>query len=166
MWTAALQPVAGGGIPPTSSAIELTLTFKDGGAFDFATTFDRIRERLRQAIELARESGTMVGEGSHAGTGRGGGALSGVNLSAVHLDELPAYSGPTEGGSPIPPQVVDPGVTLSGESVNGVDEEQIRSQSANPHTSTFEAPSEPPPGYEEVQQQSVTSELESRLMRQ
>ena len=46
MWQALLQPVHGGGIPtPLGGVVELKFTFKDGGAFDFHTHFERIKER-------------------------------------------------------------------------------------------------------------------------
>lgn len=178
VWSAALQPVPGGGIPPVQTVIEMTLTFKDGGAFDFQTYFERIQERLRQVIITARESGAMVGEGSTSGTGRGGGALAGVDLAAVHLDELPAYSAP---GNSVPaysginheaapvPAVASPLVDVSDTTTSATQLHDTASGTANrrgTEDSSFTPPSEPPPGYEEAQQQSVASELESRLMRQ
>ncbi|KAF2749689.1 hypothetical protein M011DRAFT_384300, partial [Sporormia fimetaria CBS 119925] len=77
-WEAVVQPVHGGGIPPQHSQVELVITFKEGGAFDFATTFERLKERLHQAVEVARESGTATNDG------RGP-----VNLDDVNLEDLP-----------------------------------------------------------------------------
>lgn len=74
-----MQPVSNGGLPSVASAIELKLVFKDGGAFDFYTIFERVKERFLQAIESARASGRVV-EGAAMGT--------------VHLEDLPAYEEP------------------------------------------------------------------------
>ena len=73
-----MVPVAGGGIPvaSASSAIELKLVFKDGGAFDFHTTFETVKERAQQAMEAGN--------------------------AEVHLDDLPAYE---DAGAPPPPAV-------------------------------------------------------------
>jgi len=54
----------------------MKLVFKDGGAFDFSTTFEHVRERMQQVIE------------------NGGGA-------AIHLEDLPTY----EDSGPPPPSV-------------------------------------------------------------
>ncbi|KAL2215839.1 hypothetical protein M432DRAFT_624672 [Thermoascus aurantiacus ATCC 26904] len=155
VWTALVQPVAGGGIPPSLPAVQLKMTFKEGGAFDFHSNFERIKERLQQAMEYAQ----MTRSGS-PGT---------VDYSAVHLDELPAYDGPGNASTGLNPSSPEPyivppgpeGVPPSGEgpkphSSSGEDAPEAR----------FETPSEPPPAYEEVQQQSVANELENRLRRE
>ncbi|KAL4808344.1 hypothetical protein BDV18DRAFT_134769 [Aspergillus unguis] len=132
-WNAVVQPVPGGGIPPALIAVHLKVTFKEGGAFDFHSQFERMKERLQQAVEISRESG-------RAGAG-------GVNMSNVDLEELPAYSGPQS---------------------NPTDNSNNTNR-AEPHHSPSEdtaQPQEPPPGYEEVQQQSVANELEERLRRE
>src|SRR2546429_7295410 len=95
-WTALVQPVAGGGIPVTQSAVELKMTFKDGGAYDFHNFFERIKERLQQAVDAVRESG-QLGSG-----GRTGPELAGVNMANVHLEQLPSY-GEANGPSLLPP---------------------------------------------------------------
>jgi hypothetical protein len=76
-----------------------------------------------------------------------------VDLTAIHLDELPAYDAPQHtrdhysGPSEPPPPPVE-------------------SQSAGRRPSEVSPePSEPPPCYEEVQSQSVAHELEERLRR-
>lgn len=74
-----MQPVAGGGIPASLHAAQMKVSFKEGGAFDFHTNFERIKERLRDAVEVSQE-------------GRRG--FRDVNMASVHLDELPAYEGP------------------------------------------------------------------------
>ncbi|KAL4923229.1 uncharacterized protein BDV17DRAFT_285592 [Aspergillus undulatus] len=128
-WNAVVQPVPGGGIPPSLVAVHLKVTFKEGGAFDFHSQFERIKERLQQAVEISRESGRGPGD---------------VNMSGVHLDELPAYSAP-QGGLTV------------------ANENNVRARRSP--SDTGGEPQEPPPGYEEVQQQSVANELEERLRR-
>lgn len=143
VWTALVQPVSGGGIPPSLHAVQLKATFKEGGAFDFQNHFERIKERLQDAMEVSPE------------TTRG---LQNVNLSGVHLEELPAYEGP-------------PGSSTETTSAPGT-QEPDPSSSTSRTTSTSQdspysgpEPVEPPPGYEEVQQQSVAHELEETLRR-
>ncbi|RJE25299.1 hypothetical protein PHISCL_02388 [Aspergillus sclerotialis] len=130
VWTALVQPVSGGGIPASLHAVQLKVSFKEGGAFDFHTNFERIKERLRDAVEISQE-------------GRRG--FRDVNMASVHLDELPAYEGPqgrTASSAPAP---------------EGSDSRQTQDSGQEPNG--------PPPGYEEVQQQSVANELEERLRR-
>lgn len=123
------------------------MTFKEGGAFDFHSNFERIKDRLHQAVEHARESGLMTGNGP-----------AGVDYTNVHLDELPAYEGPSDA----PPY---PGTSHDTEF--GVPPEGASKPppplGEETESSAFEPPTEPPPGYEEVQQQSVANELENRL---
>ncbi|KAJ5138712.1 uncharacterized protein N7515_003560 [Penicillium bovifimosum] len=128
VWTALIQPVSGGGISPSLPAIQLKVTFKEGGAFDFHTNFERIKERLEQAVE---------------NTSEGARGQENVDLSAVHLEDLPAYEAP-------------PSVRPS--------ETPERSQSRRVSDAGPD-PVEPPPCYEEVQSQSVANELEERLRR-
>ena len=123
----------GGGISPSLPAVQIKLTFKEGGAFDFHTNFERIRERLEQAIE---------------NTGEGPRGSRTVNLAAVHLEELPAYEGPRNDElATVSPGTMEAASSIQQASVTGSE------------------PMEPPPGYEEVQQQSVAHELEERLRR-
>ncbi|KAL3457576.1 hypothetical protein BJX64DRAFT_15450 [Aspergillus heterothallicus] len=131
-WNAVVQPVPGGGISSTLPAVYAKITFKDGGASDFHTKFERMKERLQQAVELSGES-----------SGRGAG---GVNMANVHLEDLPAYSGP---------QV---GLTTDTTGSNPANARR------SPSISSAQ-PQEPPPDYEEVQHQSVANELEERLRR-
>ncbi|WEW60760.1 hypothetical protein PRK78_006248 [Emydomyces testavorans] len=151
VWTAVVQPVVGGGIPPSNIALQLKMTFKDGGAFDFHCSFERITERLQQVVEQARESGTASADRSQRA-----GAYNGVNFTEVHLDELPAYEAPNSTTIPNPPLFSqDP---LPGDSMHL----NQRSQ-RTPLEERFEPPNEPPPGYEEAQQQGVANDLEDRL---
>lgn len=121
-----MQPVAGGGISPSLPAVQLKVTFKEGGAFDFHTNFERIKERLEQAVE---------------NTSQGTRGQQNVDLSAVHLEELPAYEAPPNARS------------------DQTDSRRNREPDTGPE------PAEPPPCYEEVQSQSVAHELEERLRR-
>ena len=147
----------GGGIPPSDAVIQLKMTFKDGGAFDFHTNFERIKERLQQAVDVSQDAGAVSGNAS------GAGAYGGVHFSSVHLEELPAYEGPNSS--------VASGATVSrpaaAEQQILVDDQCPQSSVSNginPHSSDRHGvPSEPPPGYEEVQQQSVANALENRL---
>lgn len=133
VWTALVQPVAGGGISPSLPAVQIKVTFKEGGAFDFHTNFERIRERLEQAVE-------NVSDGARG--------MRGVDLSAVHLEELPAYEGPRNTAPP----PVSSGAPVARQHIQQVSE-------------AGSEPAEPPPCYEEVQSQSVAQELEERLRR-
>lgn len=148
-----VQPVAGGGIPPSNLLVQLKMTFKDGGAFDFHSNFERIKERLQQAVEHARE----YGDGSQPGNGRTHG-LDDINLSAVHLDELPAYEGPPGDSNSAPAQGAQPASPLD-------DRDRKTKQPSDVGEGDNDTPSEPPPGYEEVQQQSIVEDLEGRMRR-
>lgn len=159
-WSGILKPVNGGNIPAHHAYVKLSMTFKDGGAFDFASTYERIKETAAQAVEVARESGRQQGP----------------NLSDINLEQLPAYeeiSGTTS--APIGPPLQQPipltsavssqeqrdtGIVLSSD-----DERHPKSQPppAAASDQQYPPPNEPPPGYEEVQQSSVADNLEQRL---
>lgn len=133
VWTALVQPVSGGGISANLPAVQIKVTFKEGGAFDFHTQFERIKERLEQAVE---------------GMGEGTRGVGGVDMGAVHLEELPAYEGPGNSRN----------TTVTNEAPTAPQHNR-RISTAGPE------PVEPPPCYEEVQSQSVADELEERLRR-
>lgn len=154
-WTALLQPVPNGGIPSTPSAIELRLTFKDGGAYDFHNDFEAMKERLRQAVDTARESDRDGINGSR-------GLMSGVGLQGVDLEQLPAYE--ATASPPLPNNSTFPAesTTIQVQSPRSQPDLLLDTPEAAT-TETFPPPAEPPPGYEEVQQQSVAAELERRL---
>ena len=133
------------------------MEFKEGGAFDFASIFERLRERLRQAVDVARESGA------------GGDGANGVNMNNVHLEDLPAYedTGRHARVPDTPPasagfQDADP--TIAAPQPQSPRQAQT-SPLASPRSDagTFEPPLEPPPGYEEVQRSSIADELERRV---
>ncbi|KAI9770180.1 MAG: hypothetical protein M1835_006597 [Candelina submexicana] len=174
VWTAVLQPVPGGGIPPTHAVVEIKMTFKEGGAFDFHSNFERIKERLQQAVETARENGHMDGDGTDRGTGGGHDPLAGISMAAVHLDELPAYE--EAAGAPSVPAAIStspmsptlpsaPTMRDSGIVVSSDDERNAKPSEERLHSETVRPPTGPPPGYEEVQRDSVAHELEQRLRR-
>jgi hypothetical protein len=111
------------------------MNFKDGGAFDFSTTFEQIKERLYQAYSVAREHGQ--------------GGAENVDLTNVHLEQLPAYEAAREVDEPaiLSPIPVRPGERESG--IAGMRRES--DDTPNPQPSP--APSDPPPGYEEAHAQ-------------
>jgi hypothetical protein len=148
-WVGSCKPVAGGGIPSAHAVVELKLTFRDGGAFDYHSIFVQIKERLQQAYSVARESGQH-------GTGD-------MDLANVHLEQLPAYEPAREieledDG----PTILSPIPTRPGRD-SGIDGVRSPSESDSPKTEQSSAPDEPPPGYEEAQAQAVSVDLERRL---
>jgi hypothetical protein len=161
-WEAVIQPVAGGGIPPQHDYLDLVMEFKEGGAFDFSSTFERLKERLRQAVDVARESGADEG------------GVEGVNMNNVHLEDLPAYE---ESGQharvpvPLPSPPMDgsmdarAGGPVVAAPVPTSPQASVSSPLASPRQTQegFQPPDEPPPGYEEVQRSSIVDELERQM---
>ena len=150
-WEATLQPVPGGNLPATQAAIGLKLTFKEGGAPDFHSNLERIKERLQQVVSTAREN-NLTGS-------RPGSLLENVDLNTVHLDQLPSYQ--ESGQDRIAPQVsVDtndvvrsPAAASPSPNVRG---DRPAARNARPRHPG-------PPGYEETLQQSVQAEFNRRL---
>ncbi|KUJ21829.1 uncharacterized protein LY89DRAFT_550248, partial [Mollisia scopiformis] len=147
-WVGTCKPVSGGGIPPAHAAVELKFTFREGGAFDYHTTFEQIKERLQQAYSVARESG-QHGAGN-------------VDLANVHLEQLPAYEParevePEDDG----PTILSPIPTRPGRD-SGIDGVRSPPETDSPKLEQS-APDEPPPGYEEAQAQAVGVDLDRRL---
>ncbi|MCJ1356566.1 MAG: hypothetical protein MMC33_006561 [Icmadophila ericetorum] len=151
VWTGVLLPVIGGGIPPQHAYLEIKLTFKDGGAFDFHSNFERVKETLAHAVEIARESGAVTGQPQN------------LDLSNVHLEQLPAYE---EVGGPVQVLQIQRPIPIS--PTNGrqhlPDNFAVPVQAPNPQQ--LPTPDEPPPGYEEAQQSSVVNSLEEHVRRQ
>ena len=151
-WVADLKPQPGGNIPSGHARINFKFVFNEGGATDFHSSFERIKERLQQAVET---SGT---------TAAGVGYLAGVNMGAVHLDQLPSYEAsgqdaiapashePVQQGPP----VVVPSIRDSSHGVPGAVPLDERETNGEPL-------SDAPPGYEETQQQSIQQEFERRF---
>ncbi|KAL9601930.1 MAG: hypothetical protein Q9219_002154 [cf. Caloplaca sp. 3 TL-2023] len=158
-WTGIVKPVSGGNIPPHHAFVKLSMTFKDGGAFDFASTYERIKETAAQAVEVARESGRQQGP----------------DLSDINLEQLPAYEeiGSTASAPPAPPLQQPIPITPiasaytpqrdSGVALSTQDEGNPKPSSVPASDQQYPPPDEPPPGYEEVQQNSVAENLERNL---
>lgn len=136
-----MRPVAGGGIPPSLALVDLRMTFREGGAFDYHNVFEQIKERLHQAVQAARDAGRNVSSGA-------GGALNQDVLAGLHLEQLPAYE----------PASATAGAT-AGEGLVQVDGGREGEAAGGA------APDEPPPGYEEAQAQAVGIDLDQRLRR-
>ncbi|CAL8580145.1 hypothetical protein XPA_005878 [Xanthoria parietina] len=162
-WTGVLKPVAGGGIPPHHAYIKLSMTFKEGGAFDFATSYEQLKETITQAVEVARESGRQQGES---------------DLSDINLEQLPAYEDignttavsatpqpPIQQPTPITPTAT-PSYTPQLHSRSTLSSAEGDESSSRRPDQQYPPPDEPPPGYEEAQQQnnhSVVDNLERNL---
>ncbi|CAN9091019.1 unnamed protein product [Alternaria alternata] len=163
-WEAIIHPVQGGGIPPQHAELDLVMEFKEGGAFDFASIFERLKERLRQAVEVAREGGGDMEDGSRG--------VGGVNMNNVHLEDLPAYEESRQHAR-VPEPPLSPPLDGSAFGTGGPviaaptpSSPQASSPLSSPRTQQehFEPPSDPPPGYEEVQRGSIADELERQVM--
>ncbi|KAK4545912.1 hypothetical protein LTR36_002476 [Oleoguttula mirabilis] len=162
-WLALLQPTQGGGITvPSTGVVEIKLTFKEGGAFDFHTQFERVKERLQQAVEVSRIHGD--------GSGSSRAAMNGVEVGNVNLEDLPAYQEQSDGPliSPIgpPPTAIAAAAPVQHTPVqrdSGVAVDDDRPQ-PKPTDNAFSPPSEAPPAYEEAQMQTLQDELDIRRL--
>lgn len=135
------------------------MTFKEGGAFEFASTYERVKEMATQAVEVARESGRHQGP----------------DLSDINLEQLPAYEevGTTVSSAPPPPlqqpSPISPRATShapprdSGRVLSSEEEQDTKQPAASSSNQQYPPPDEPPPGYEEVQHSSIADDLEQRL---
>lgn len=146
-----------GGIPTQHAYVDIKLTFKEGGAFDFHSSFERIKETLSQAMDVARESGQVTGQ------------AAGVDLSAVNLEQLPAYEevgGSYAASAPIhiqqPAPITPPHSRQSGAGNSGPTGLILPGSTAG---QSFQPPDGPPPGYEEAQQSTVVGHLEESVRR-
>jgi hypothetical protein len=140
-WTAVCKPVADGGIPPAHSAVELRLTFKEGGAFDFHAKFEEIKERLHQVYTMARENGA-----------------AGPDLRNVHLEQLPAYEPSQDGRREVN---ADEPVIHSPRPMRPTEPPLARADNDTPSVPVNQVPPPdgPPPGYEETQAQALDRRL-------
>ena len=149
-----LRPVPGGNIPPHHAFVEIKMTFKEGGAFDFSSTYERIKEQMTQALDIARESGR---------TGAGG-------LPAADLEQLPAYE-ENGTGSPLPPLATAQPSSNTPISSQAPAQDATHAAPGGESNENAEAnqnyppPNEPPPGYEETQAATVASDLEENIRR-
>ncbi|KAL9124646.1 MAG: hypothetical protein Q9217_006042 [Psora testacea] len=163
VWEGILIPTPGGGFAAHHNILQIKLTFKEGGAFDFQSALERIKEQVAHAAEIARESGRPIGSAN--------GPID------VDLEQLPAYEeigsgGQTQNSQPLLGQTSAPRIQRPTPiSPNGTphpapyrDETEERApESAPPASEPLPPPNEPPPGYEEVQSSSVADSLERRL---
>lgn len=150
-----LRPVPGGNIPAHHVLVDIKMTFKEGGAFDFSTTYERLKEQTLQALSIARE------DGGARGSGRGG-------LPNANLEQLPAYE--ESGTSPLPPpnitpppaSTISPAATASEPTIEPTVEPGVKPE---PLQESYPPPNEPPPGYEETQAATVARDLEENIRR-
>jgi len=150
-----LRPVPGGNIPAHHALVVIKMTFKEGGAFDFSTTYERLKEQMLQALSIARE------DGGTRGPGTGG-------LPNANLEQLPAYE--ESGTSPLPPSNVAPpqAITLSPtptapeSTIEPTNEPAVKLE---PLQQSYPPPNEPPPGYEETQAATVARDMEENIRR-
>ncbi|KAL9612558.1 MAG: hypothetical protein Q9167_002855 [Letrouitia subvulpina] len=161
-WAGILKPVTGGGISAQHAYVKLSMTFKEGGAFDLANMYERVKETLSQAVEVARESGRSQR----------------ADLSDVTLEQLPAYE-ETEVASqrptvpiqqptptPTPTKAAADPTQRDTSAVSSSDDEQIpESRDTATSNARMQLPNEPPPGYDESQQSSVVHTLEQSVRR-
>lgn len=116
--------------------MELKLTFKEGGAFDFHQVFEQIKERVHHAHTIARESGRPLD---------------------VDLEQLPAYEPARESESSSGPQIISPVPVRPQRNGN------VAQASSGPPPPAV-GPDELPPGYEEAQASPVNAaSLDERL---
>ncbi|KAM0806192.1 hypothetical protein BDR22DRAFT_883919 [Usnea florida] len=150
VWEGILLPVAGGGIPHPERLLALKLTFKEGGAFDFSTTYERMKETLAQAVDTARASGRPV---------------NGAGVDA-DLEQLPAYEElggaarapvPIQRPTPVGPNGAPRPAPPANNGVVGL------GAAGSSRAAPAPMPEEAPPGYEEVLQGSVAKDLERRV---
>jgi len=130
------------------------MTFREGGAYDYHTTFEQIKERLHHAVQLARDQGQNVNSTS---------VLNTSDLSRIDLEQLPAYEPPPEALNSQPTHQQgppSPDHTIARDSgVSGVRPESSPKEEGE----VFTPPNEPPPGYEEAYVQAVDIDLDQRL---
>ena len=71
-WHGLLKCVSGGGINARHGVVDLKMTFKEGGAYDFANAYERVKEQAVRQHELAD-------------------AMGSVGAGEVSLEPLPVY---------------------------------------------------------------------------
>lgn len=77
-WRAVVTPVSQGGIPPDIARVELKMTFKDGGHYEFVNEFETLKQNLHHCRDIERETGQRI---------------------SVPDEPLPAYEGPAGSGT-------------------------------------------------------------------
>ena len=157
VWSGILLPVTGGGLPAQHAYVEIKMVFKDGGAFDYHSNYERVKETLTNAIETARESGQISGPSQN------------VDLSSLNLDQLPAYeeiSAPATSTPIVQPTPIAPGrvqTQAQQQAQTGPASRPLPTETSN--QTSLPPPNEAPPGYEEAQQSSVANSLEESVRR-
>ncbi|EME45507.1 hypothetical protein DOTSEDRAFT_150592 [Dothistroma septosporum NZE10] len=140
-WNAAFKATSGGGIPPSAGILELKFTLRDAGVSDFHSSYERIKERLMQAVDVSN----LAGNDSQA--------MNRMDVSNVNLDELPAYTEESDGPL-IPPTASAAAIAQTQhqrrsqqlrDSGVGVDSQDAASPKPQ------DTPHEPPPDYAETQ---------------
>ncbi|KAF4556582.1 Hypothetical protein D9617_1g084600 [Elsinoe fawcettii] len=163
VWSALVRPVHGGNLP--DQPLEVKVTFKDGGAYDFQTRYERVRERVVQAVDMARERGQgLNNEGVEQGRGRGPGVMEGVE---VVLEDLPRYEEARQvpgAHVPVPAAGVQPvGDLAEAAQANGTTSAGNNTGVQSRDEQIFTPPDEPPPGYDQVQQEAIEDAFSRRL---
>lgn len=130
-WVCSCKPVPGGGIPTPYSIIEIKLIFRDGGAFDFHSIYEEIKERLYQAYSVAQEA-----------------TSSGIDLTNVDLEPLPVYRSALELREEAE---IETSPAYQKYDTNGSREENCSFENEQ----TRPIPTEAPPDYEEFQAQAI-----------
>lgn len=134
------------------------MTFREGGAYDYHTIFEQIKERLHQAISIAREEGRDVG--AH-------GPLGAAAVVGAHLEQLPAYEPTREAVNTQQPEELSPQPGSARPLVPTARDSGVAGLHASPPAKSqeevFSPPNEPPPGYEEAQAQAVGIHLDQTL---
>ncbi|SZF00747.1 unnamed protein product [Blumeria hordei] len=136
-WVGLCKPVPGGGVPPPHPVVDVKLTFREGGAFQFHSIFEQIKERLNQTCATAHEN-----------------FRQGVDFSYVDLEPLPVYRPSRE--DDIPPALTSLNNTFE-------NEDCIPRSNLSENNNLRPIPDEAPPGYEEMQAQAVWMEVERGL---
>ncbi|RFU27710.1 hypothetical protein B7463_g8612, partial [Scytalidium lignicola] len=148
-WAASCRPVAGGGIPPSHPLVNLKMTFREGGAFDFHTLFEQIKEKVQHAYSVAQELGTT---------------RNNMNLADLDLENLPAYEpAPANGVNIVPGSAVPRTPHSAPVTPQNEEPPELNGPAESSSRDNFTAPDEPPPGYEEAQIQAVGIDLDERL---
>ena len=142
----------GGNIPSDHAAVELKFTFKEGGATDFHSKFVQIKERYQQVLESSDiEGGPTI---------RRDGGTTGMNIDAVHLDQLPTYEASNHDRTALPTEADAFTQTTSPQTTVTSSQPRPGVAASRPEGSE---PSDAPPGYEETQQRSIQEEVDRRL---
>lgn len=148
-WQALLKAVPGGNIPATQAHLTLKLTFMDGGATVFHANFERVKERLQQVVAAARQ--TRPGNRDQENN------LTNIDLSAVHLEELPSYQASADDINIVDEDILDaPPFARS-----RTNQQNLRTVNVTPPI--LPIPAQAPPDYDESLEQSVQAELDRAL---